>query len=166
MQANPRPRRRKAARDSQTSLGTVVLTLLAGALLTVTTGMVALTKLEQFGPAVGNILVIRPDAEARDRWTVDATVIGGLTSGLPDEATGRRCALAPGVMARTGGSLVIEARRLSRPPLYRVHWSGGHTEEGRADCGTTADLILERIALMRLTNAVGGFGRGLSLIGP
>jgi hypothetical protein len=69
-------------------------------------------------------------------------------------------------MAVHGGSLVVEARRLSRPPVFRVHWTGGHTDGGPGDCGTTVDLVLERTELMRLANVAGGFSSGLRLIGP
>ena len=69
-------------------------------------------------------------------------------------------------MAVRGGSLVVEARRLSRPPVYRVHWAGGTTDGGTDDCGTSADLVLERTELMRLANVAGGFNSGLRLIGP
>ena len=69
-------------------------------------------------------------------------------------------------MAVRGGSLVVEARRLSRPPVYSVHWAGGNTDGGTDDCGTSADLVLERTELMRLANVAGGFNSGLRLIGP
>ena len=69
-------------------------------------------------------------------------------------------------MAVHGGSLVIEARRLTRPPVYRVHWAGGPTDMGSTDCGTITDIMLERTDLMRLANVAGGFSSGLRLIGP
>ena len=159
-------RRRNAVRSVDTSLGTVILTLIAGALLTVTTGLAATIELEQFGPSVGGIIVFRPDAEATERWSVDATIVAPALVGLPDSREGRRCALSPSTMAIRGGSLLVEARRLSTPPTFRVHWAGGHTDGGPRDCGATADLVLERTELMRLANAAGGFSSGLKLIGP
>ena len=157
-----RPHRQSA----EPALATVMLALIAGALLTVTTGLAAMTELEQFGPAVGGIIVFKPDTAAAERWSVDAAIVEPARLGLPWEPSGRHCVLSPNVMAVRGGSLVVEARRLSRPPVYRVHWAGGHTDHTPADCGTTADLVLERTELMRLANVAGGFNSGLRLIGP
>jgi hypothetical protein len=171
MNTHWRRRRRDATgtpdrRSAEISLGTVILTLVAGALLTVTTGLAAMLELEQFGPAVGGVIVFRPDTAATERWSVSATIADPTRAGLPDETVGRRCMLSPNVMAVGGGSLVIEARRMSRPPVFRVHWSGGRTDGGPEDCGTTADLVLVRTELMRLANVAGGFSSGLRLIGP
>ena len=169
MSAHWRRRRRDVVgrphrQSAETSLGTVILALVAGALLTVTTGLAAMMELEQFGPAVGGIIVFRPDAAATERWSVNAAI--AEPGRLGGEANASHCVLSPNVMAAHGGSLVVEARRLSRPPVYRVHWAGGHTDVGSGDCGTAADLVLERTELMRLANVAGGFNSGLRLIGP
>ena len=166
MNADWRRKRRNATADADASVVTVVLTLTVAALLTVTTGLAAMVGLERLGPAVGGIIVFRPDATATERWSVDATTVEAGRVGLPDERTGRTCVLMPSIMAIRGGSLVIEARRLSSPPVYRVHWAGGHTDSGSSDCGTVADLMLDRTALMRLANVAGEFTVGLKLIGP
>ena len=144
----------------------MVLALVTGALLTVTTGLAAMVGLEQFGPSIGAIVVFKPDMTGTERWSVNAAVVAPARAGLPEQLQGRRCSLSPGVMAGHGGSLVVEARLMSRPPLYRVHWAGGHTDVAGADCGTAADLVLERTELMRLANMAGGFTSGLRLIGP
>jgi hypothetical protein len=157
-----RPRRQSA----DASLGTVILTLTAGALLTLTTSLAAMVELEQFGPSVGGIIVFKPDTAATERWSVNAALVESVRVGLPGDVNARHCVLSPGVMAVHGGSLVVEARRLSRPPVYRVHWAGGHTDGTAGDCGTAADLMLERTELMRLANVAGGFNTGLRLIGP
>jgi hypothetical protein len=156
-----RPRRQ----DTDAPFASAMLALVAGALLTVTAGLWAMQELEQFGPAVGGIIVFKPDAAATERWSVAAALVEQVGNGVPS-ATARHCILSPGVMADRGGSLVIEARRLSRPPVFSVHWAGGHTGTGAADCGTIADLVLERTELMRLANVAGGFSSGLRLIGP
>ena len=178
MSASTRPHEREVAtpgtlccrgpprRHDETSLGTAILTLVAGALLTVTTGIAAMMELEQFGPAVGGIIVFRPDAAAGERWSVTAAVSEPGRLGLQAEANGRRCVLTPTVMALDGGSLVIEARRLSRAPVYQVQWAGGHTDSPTGECGTAADLVLQRTELMRLANVAGGFNSGLRVIGP
>jgi hypothetical protein len=146
--------------------GTLILSLVAGALLTVTTGLAAMVELEQLGPSVGGIIVFKPDNAATERWSVTATVVEPADVGLSGQASGRHCVLSPNVMAVRGGSLVVEARRLSRPPVYRVHWAGGQTDGAQGDCGSAADLVLERTELMRLANVAGGFNSGLRLIGP
>jgi hypothetical protein len=165
-----RRRRETAGRplreNADPALGTVILMLVAGTLLTVTTGLAAMVELEQFGPALGAIIVFRPDIAATERWSVSATVVEAAQLGLPWAASNRHCVLSPNVMAVRGGSLVVEARHLSRPPVYRVHWAGGHTDGTPGDCGTAADLVLERTELMRLANVAGGFNSGLRLIGP
>ena len=151
--------------SADVSLATAILTLVAAALLTVTTGLWVMVQLEQFGPSVGGIIVFKPDSTATERWSVEATM-ADTDAGLPMADQGRRCTLSPSVMAAQGGSMVIEARRMSRPPLFRVHWIGGHTDMAARDCGTTADIVLERTDLVRLANVAGGLSNGLRLIGP
>ncbi len=70
------------------------------------------------------------------------------------------CMLNPTVMASNGGSLVVEARRDTSPPVYRLHWAGKQTEAGPNDCGATADFSVTRTDLQKLANAAGGFGVG------
>ena len=171
MNAHWRRRRRDVAgrphrQSDVASLGTVILTLAAGALLTLTTGLAAMVELEQFGPSVGGIVVFKPGVTATEQWSVNAQIAEPAKLGVPGETAGPHCILSPSVMALGGGSLVIEARRLSRPPVYRVHWAGGHTDAGPGDCGVGADLVLDRTELMRLVNVAGGFNNGLRLIGP
>jgi hypothetical protein len=155
--------RRKSA---DASLATAVLTLVAAALLTITTGFWVMLQQEQFGPSVGDIIVFKPDPNPTERWSVHAAAADPTIPGFLATLTPRHCVLSPSVMAINGGSLVIEARRMSRPPVFRVYWSGGHTDAASSDCGTTADLELERTELMRLANVAGGFTSGLRLIGP
>jgi len=155
--------RRQSAEDP---FITAVLVLVVGALFSMTAGLWVMQELEQFGPAVGGIIRFRPDTSPSERWSVTATRVEPAHLGVPATTGGDRCTLSPGAMAVHGGSLVIEARQLSRPPVYRVHWSGDHTDGGTEDCGTTADLVLQRTELMRLANVAGGFSSGLRLIGP
>jgi hypothetical protein len=87
----------------------------------------------------------------------------------PDSMHGaitRNCTLSPSAMAEGGGSLVVEARRMSSPPIYRVHWAGERTSTSGADCGRAADLVLSRTDLQKLANTAGGFGVGPRLLGP
>jgi hypothetical protein len=148
------------------SFGAAVLTLAAGALLVLTTGLWVMLELEQLGPSVGGIIVFRPDPVATERWTLNATIAVPAAARVTGRDAAEHCVLNPLVMAGHGGSLIIEARLLSRPPEYRVHWSGGHTDTGSHDCGITADLVLARTDLMRLANVAGGLRDGMTLIGP
>ena len=152
--------------SDEVSLTTVILGLAVGALLTVTTGLWCMRQLEEFGPSVGGIIVFKPDPIASERWVINAVRLEHGFIESPKTSSVRNCVISPGVMARAGGSLVIEARRMSRPPAFRVHWAGGHTDNGPGDCGVVADLLLERTDVMRLANAAGGFNGGLRLIGP
>jgi hypothetical protein len=151
----PMSRPRRAHADD--TLWTVVLTLVAGALLALATGLCAFTELEQFGPSLGNIVVFHPTAGATEWWHIEAKIA---------DAPGRSCVMSPAVMGIEGGSLIIEARQLSSPPVYRVHWAGRRTSTGASDCGTSADLVLSRSDLMRLADVAGGFNSHLRMIGP
>jgi hypothetical protein len=148
------------------SFGAAILTLAAGALLVLTTGLWVMLELEQLGPPVGAIIVFRPDPAAAERWTLNATMAGPASAGVSGRGATGHCVLNPRIMASHGGSLIIEARLLSRPPEYRVHWGGGHTDTGSSDCGIAADLVLVRTDLMRLANVAGGLRDGMALIGP
>jgi len=148
-------RSRRAHADD--TVWTVVLTLVAGGLLALATGLCAFSELERFGPSLGNIVVFRAVAGATEWWHIDAKIA---------DVPGHGCVLSPAVMSSGGGSLIIEARRLSSPPVYRVHWAGRHTSTGANDCGASADLVLSRSELMRLADVAGGFNANLRMVGP
>jgi hypothetical protein len=142
-----------------------VLTVVAAILLTVCLGAMAILQLEQFGPQVGAMVVFKPGAPRMDLWHVRAAADNA--GPYPDGNTvGRVCILSPGTMAEGGGSLVVEARRMSSPPQYRVHWAGSRTSNGGGDCGKAADLVLSRTDLQKLANTAGGYGAGPKAIGP
>jgi len=148
-----RPRRQRV--DDE--LWTLLLTLIAGALLTLATGLCVFSELEQFGPSIGNIITFRAMPDATEWWHLEAKLT---------DHPGQTCVLSPAVMGTTGGSLIIEARLLSSPPIYYVHWAGTHTGRGRTDCGASADIILSRSDLMRLADVAGGFNTNLRMVGP
>ncbi len=151
----PMSRSRRAHADD--ALWTVVLTLVAGALLALATGLCAFSALAQFGPALGNIVVFRAVSGATEWWHIDAKLA---------DTPGRGCVLSPAVMISGGGSLVIESRRLSSRTVYRVHWAGRQTRTGASDCGASEDLVLSRSDLMRLADVAGGFNANLRMIDP
>lgn len=152
---NTRPRRPRI--DS--TVTTLVLTLIVSALLTAATGVSAFSELNQLGPTIGSIVVFRPNDADATWWHIDAAV-GDL-----DGTVLRRCVLRPSVMQTGGGSIVIEARRMSSPPVYRVHWAGARTSRGATDCGASADIVLSRAELMRLADVAGGFDTKFRLTG-
>ena len=155
-----RPRRQRA----DDPLMPLVLTLIAGALVTAATGLCVLGELEQLGPTVGNLIVFRPTPSMTEWWRIKAAVAEPGDS-VRTTAIGS-CDLSPSIMGDGGGSMVIEARRLTSPPTYRVHWAGKRTTRDANDCGRTADLILSRSDLMRLADVAGGFNNNLRMIGP
>ena len=57
-----------------------------------------------------------------------------------------------------GGSLVIEARLPQIQRGFRVHWAGRHTSNDGADCGTSAELLVNQDDLEVMAIAAGGFG--------
>jgi hypothetical protein len=142
------------------------LTLVATILLTAYLGAMSILQLEQFGPQVGAIVVFKPGAERMDLWHVSASVGDDISPDLMGGAVTRACTLSPSAMAEGGGSLVVEARHMSSPPIYRVHWAGLRTSVGGADCGKAADLVLSRTDLQKLANTAGGFGVGPRMLGP
>jgi hypothetical protein len=148
-----RPRRQRV----DDALWSWVLTLIAGALLVVTTALSAFSELEQLGPSIGSIIVFRQMPNPTEWWHIEAKLT---------DHPGQTCILSPAVMGTTGGSLIVEARQLSTPPVYHVHWGGKHTGRGAADCGVSADIILSRSDLMRLADVAGGFNTNLRMVGP
>jgi hypothetical protein len=142
------------------------LTVVATVLLTACLGSMAMMELEQFGPQVGAIVVFKPGTERLDLWHVSASAADDIAPDPTGGAIIRACTLAPSTMAEGGGSLVVEARRMSSPPIYRVHWAGLRTSNGSDNCGKEADLILSRTDLQKLANTAGGFGIGPKTIGP
>jgi hypothetical protein len=141
--------RRHLDTETGSSVGrTALMASLVAALLAGGVGMVATATTLDLGPKVGDILVFRPGARLPNDW--DFTV---ARRDAPQDA----CSLRPEVMAARGGSLVVE-ERMARPHSFLVHWAGGPTSLGAADCGTSADLVVPGTDLQLLSNAVGGPG--------
>lgn len=92
-----------------------------------------------------------------------ALVLTAERAGAP---RGRTCVLDTAVMAKSGGSLFVEAgnpaaaggSRAHWRVHWRVHWAGGATSAGPADCGRNAELLLSANQLQELASSVGGFG--------
>ncbi|MBN8927402.1 MAG: hypothetical protein BGO51_16350 [Rhodospirillales bacterium 69-11] len=125
----------------------------AGIMVTGFLGTLAVLQMDAFRPHLGDMVVFRPRGPDADPWQIRVTATE--VAGRAGDAT---CTLKPQVMATAGGSLVVEARRETSPPLYRLHWAGTRTEEGPGDCGSAADFTLTRRDLQKVANAAGGFG--------
>ena len=99
------------------------------------------------GAQVGDILAFPVDSK------------GGLTGVRLDveRAGDGVCVLDIGRLRQSGGSLIIEQRRID-DRIYRAHWSGGHTADGTDDCGGSADLLLRQPHITALSLAAGGYG--------
>jgi hypothetical protein len=121
----------------------LIASLLAGGV-----AMVATATTLDLGPKVGDILVFRSGARVPADWEFAV---------IRSDPAAPSCSLRPDVMASHGGSLVVE-ERFAKPRSYRVHWAGGPTGAGAADCGESADLMVPGTDLQLLSNAVGGPG--------
>ena len=126
-----------------------------GVMITGFAGTLMVLQLDTFRPRVGDIVAFHPTAEDTDAWQLQ--VPATLVTGARRESA---CTLNPSVMAANGGSLMVEARQDTSPPLYQLHWAGTKTENGPSDCGASADLRVTRTDLQKLANAAGGFGVG------
>lgn len=72
------------------------------------------------------------------------------------------CTMDPAVIAREGGSLVVEARDdQASAPRHRVQWAGPHSAKGAGDCAGSADIAVSRIDLQKLANAGVGLGSNM-----
>lgn len=127
-----------------------------GIMLTGALSTLAVLEMDVFRPAVGDLVVFRPGSQDDDAWQVEVPA----TDVVSPVVTAGHCTLNPNVMATDGGSLVVEGRQNSTPPLYRLHWAGRRTAQGAADCGAQADVTISRVDLQKLANAAGGFGVG------
>lgn len=127
-----------------------ILSYLLAFALCLTTCLLSFSEMSQVGPDVGAIVRFDP-RDGPKHWD---------QSGIPAEyaSSERSCVLMPSVIAAAGGSFVVEAKELSRPPVFLVHWSGTRTDLGARDCGRSANLTLPLVQLRALANVAGGFG--------
>ncbi len=158
-----RGQRQRSSDPARGIIAAPILTLVATVLLTVCLGTMFVQQLADFYPPIGAIVVFKSGTQSMEFWQIDVAAARHDATGTPIT---RACVLSPGSMASGGGSLIVEAREMSSPPTYRVHWAGTHTSGGNDNCGEAADLILSRADLQKLANTAGGFGVGPRLIEP
>src|ERR1700723_3006141 len=128
-------------------LGTAALALAA------TVGAIDLLKhIGDFGPKVGDIVTFDP----RESFSRDMRA--RIKAMSADALHPTRCVLDVQAMHDHGGSLVIEARLPQIQRGFRVHWAGRHTSNDGAECGTSAELLVNQDDLEVMAIAAGGFG--------
>ncbi len=139
-------------------LAVLSLAVFLGALVTA----MATAEVSRVPPAIGDIVAFRAGVAvpAPSRGRILATTVE--RPGVPTRA----CGLEPAIMADQGGSLVVEEARSVHGTVYIAHWAGGPTASGDADCGHSADLVLEDMAIIFLAQAAGGFGVDQQRLAP
>ena len=105
---------------------------------------------EALTPSLGQIIRFVPVAGSGG--SSSAPVSGIVMASLLGGPTARRCVLSPRQMSLGGGSVVIDAR-MNGGTAYVVHWAGGATSPGSADCGRSAELMLSAKDLATLIRA-------------
>ncbi len=142
-----------ASGDTRDDLGWMTpISMFAIAMLSLVTFMIGLTRLARIGPDTGTAIVFDPSKAPR-YWQEPE-----LPARQVEGPAERACGLNPAIMIAGGGSMVVEAKEMSLPPLYRVHWSGARTTSGEKDCGRSADLVIPLSDLRALARVAGGFG--------
>jgi hypothetical protein len=68
------------------------------------------------------------------------------------------CVLDLNVLRRSGGSLVLETRFGGEISSFRAHWAGARTSDDPGNCGSDAELVLDRLDLDALALAARGYG--------
>ena len=130
-----------------------VLSYLIAFTLSLTACLLRFSQMSQIGPDIGEFVLFDP-GDGPKHWEQPGIPARLVFSSVP----GGECVLMPSVISVTGGSFVIEAKQLSDPPMFRVHWSGRRTDDGTENCGRSADLMLPLNELRALANVAGGFG--------
>jgi hypothetical protein len=120
-------------------------------------GAASLASLAQDSAAVGDIIAFVPVANAEPDPDPRIAVH------RPDQFG---CVLDINTLRQIGGSLVIEAKMAAEGRTFRLHWAGERTTGDSADCGRSADLIVDNRDLNALAMAAGGFGLGRSKARP
>ena len=141
------------AHDSKSfSAGSVLLSIAAVALAGMVGTITLIQQVGEFGPRVGDIISFDPlDAMSRDMHP--------RVPAMPaDDKAGVACMLDAQVMHASGGSLIIEARQPQASFGYQVHWAGPRTSNDGADCGSSANLLVNVDDIDLLAVAAGGYG--------
>ena len=141
------------ANDSNSSgAGTVLLSIAAIALAGMVGTIGLIHQVGELGPKVGDIVAFDPlDAMSRDMHA-------RLPAITADNKPGVACVLDVRAMHANGGSVIIEGREPRTSFGYRVHWAGARSSNDGADCGSSADLMINLEDVEVLAMAAGGYG--------
>ena len=139
--------------DSNSSgLGSVLLGIAAIALAGMVGTIGLIHQVGELGPKVGDIVAFDPlDSISRDMHARLTAMSAGGQSGVA-------CVLDVRAMHAGGGSMIIEAREPRTSFGYRVHWAGARSSNDGADCGSSADLLVNLEDIEVLAMAAGGYG--------
>jgi len=130
----------------------VVLGMVAIGLAGMVGTLSLIRQVGEIGPKVGDIVAFDPlDSISADMKTRIAAM---PTDGQPGVA----CVLDVRAMHEGGGSIIVESRQPMTAHGMRVHWAGARSSSDGANCGSSADLLLNQDDIETLAMAAGGFG--------
>jgi hypothetical protein len=130
-----------------TALVVMVIAINAGIQL-----MAGLLQLaDRLGPQTGDIIAFPATQEP----SVSTASFAASRAIAPDSMS---CILDVQTMQKSGGSVVVEATQFEPSRIFQVHWAGARTSNDRADCGGSADLLLNSNQISTLIFAAGGTG--------
>jgi hypothetical protein len=133
-------------------VGTALLGIAAVALAGAVGTIGLIQQAGELGPKVGDIVAFDPlDQMPRDMQVRIAAIPA-------ENRPGVACALDARVMHANGGSVIVEAREPGANFGYRVHWSGVRSSNDAADCGASADLLVNIDDVETLAMTAGGYG--------
>lgn len=127
---------RTAHRRNPEQLSTTLVGSVAAALSIILIVAASLRLADALSPQTGDVITFVPPPSGI------VTGQASLTVPLVGQSLAAFCALDPGVMRQSGGSLMVEAVANDAARRYRVHWAGARTSDSPADCGRAADLLL------------------------
>jgi hypothetical protein len=131
---------------------TVLLSIVAVGLAGMVGTIGLIHQVAELGPKVGDIVAFDPmDRMSRDMRARIAAIPA-------DDTPGIACVLDVRAMHAGGGSIIIEAHQPRPTFAYRVHWSGQQSSNDGADCGRSADLMINLEDVETLAMAAGGYG--------
>jgi hypothetical protein len=140
-------------RTTNNRAGHAVQTAIAGAagVLASALALSVILRLAQTTPHVGDIVAFVPSSAARANEGAPLLVHRQDQFG---------CVLDLNVLRRSGGSLIVEAQAGAGVGGFRVHWAGVRTSDDPGNCGSEAELTVDRLDLDALSLSAGGYGVG------
>jgi hypothetical protein len=125
--------------------------VILGCVLIALSAVNAIAAMAHIKPHIGDIVAFTPSTDPQDE---DGTRL------IVHRSTQFGCILDLSVLRRSGGSLVVESQVTEAGDSFRVHWAGERTSADNANCGRSADLVLDAQELDILALNAGGYGTG------